>query len=95
MSSVCSTLVNTVVIRRDPGLALECLKITTSLIRSILGISTSLCLFCYVGWYMLLVVLELFRLSTCTSLPLLDWALLTMPTSVKVYIVEIQEYVYR
>ena len=35
MSSVCSTLVNTVVIRRGPGLALERLEITTSLIRSI------------------------------------------------------------
>ncbi len=34
---------------------------------------------------MLLLVLELIRLSTCTSLPLLDWALSTMPTAIKVY----------
>ena len=72
MSPMCSTLVNTVVIRRDPGLALECLEITTSLIRNILGILTSLCLFCTVSWHMLLLVLELFDLSTCTSLPQLD-----------------------
>ncbi len=67
MSSACSTLVNNIVIRRDPGLALECLEITTLLIRSILGISTSLCLFCSVGWYMLLLELELFYsdLSKC------------------------------
>ena len=67
MFPMCSTLVDTVVNRRDPGLALECLDIATSLIRSILGISACLCLFCSVGWYMLLLVLELFRLSTCTS----------------------------
>ena len=95
MSSVCSTIVNTVVIKRDPGLALEYLEITTSLIRSILGISSSLYHFCSVGWYMLLLVLKLFHLRTCTSLPLLDWAQSTMPTSLKVYIVEIQEYAYR
>ena len=43
---------------------------------------------------MLLLVPELFRLSTCISLPFLDWALSTMSTSVKVYVVEMQEYIY-
>ncbi len=68
MASACASLVNIIIIRIDPGLALECLEITTSLMRSILGVSTSLCLFCSVGWYILLLVLELFHLSTCTSL---------------------------
>ena len=62
MYTVGSTPDNTVVIRRDPGV--------TSLIRSFLGISTSLCLFCTVGWYMLLLAMELFSLNTETSLPL-------------------------
>lgn len=75
MFSVFSTLANIIFIEKDPELAVECLEINTSLIT--------------LDWYMLLLVLELFYLSICTSLPLLVWELSTMPTSVNVYIVEL------